>query len=54
MLADNTNKHLSIEGIGENAGFKSNSKFHQKFKSLEGLAPRQYRDNALKSNPRTE
>jgi len=49
MLADPAHKHLSVEGIGEIAGFKSNSNFHKKFKSLVGLTPNQFRDRALKS-----
>ncbi len=51
MLQDTAHKHLSVEGIGEFAGFKSNSNFHKKFKSLVGLTPNQFRDRALKNKP---
>jgi AraC-like DNA-binding protein len=51
MLQDTKHKHLSVEGIGEIAGFKSNSHFHKKFKSLVGLTPNQFRDIAFKSKP---
>jgi tetratricopeptide (TPR) repeat protein len=50
MLADKSQGHISVEGIGELAGFKSNSNFHKKFKSMVGLTPNQYRDRAYKKN----
>ncbi|MCX6250868.1 MAG: AraC family transcriptional regulator [Bacteroidetes bacterium] len=49
MLQDTSLKHLSVEGIGEVAGFKSNSNFHKKFKTLVGLTPNQFRDRAVKN-----
>jgi AraC-like DNA-binding protein len=54
MLQDTAYKHLSVEGIGEFAGFKSNSNFHKKFKSLVGLTPNQFRERALKDKPVSE
>lgn len=44
-------KHLSVEGIGEMTGFKSNSNFHKKFKSIVGMTPNQFRERALKTGP---
>lgn len=48
LLADHSNKHLSMEGIGEMAGFNNNATFHRKFKSLVSLTPKQFREKALK------
>ena len=42
-------KHISIEGIGEMSGFKTNANFHKHFKELVQLTPKQFRDRALKS-----
>ncbi len=42
-------KHLSVEGIGELTGFKSNSNFYKRFKSVVGMTPNQFRERALKS-----
>jgi len=52
LLADPTNKHLSVEGIGEMAGFNNNATFHRKFKSSVSLTPKQFRDKALASVPK--
>lgn len=54
LLTDPSMSHLSIEGIGEMAGFKSNSNFHKKFKNLVGVTPSQFRDNVIlnKMTPR--
>lgn len=49
MLQDVNYKHMSVEGIGNLAGFKSNSNFHRQFKTLVGVTPSQYREMALKS-----
>jgi AraC-like DNA-binding protein len=54
MLQNISHKHLSVEGIGEYAGFKSNSNFHKKFKSLVGLTPNQFRERALRNKPVSE
>ena len=48
LLSDPSKTHLSVEGIGELAGFKSNATFHKKFKSLLHLTPQQFRSKALK------
>jgi len=39
-------KHLSVEGIGEMAGFKSNSNFYKRFKNKVGMTPHQFREKA--------
>jgi len=39
-------KHLSVEGIGEMAGFKSNSNFYKRFKNTVGMTPHQFREKA--------
>ncbi|MBN1338681.1 MAG: AraC family transcriptional regulator [Bacteroidales bacterium] len=44
-------RHLSVEGIGEMTGFKSNSNFHKRFKNLVGMTPNQFRERALKTGP---
>lgn len=49
LLADESKKHLSVEGIGETCGFKSNSTFHSKFKTLVGVTPNSFRQEAVKS-----
>lgn len=40
--------HLSVEAIGEMAGFKSNSNFYKRFKNVVGLTPHQFREMAEK------
>ena len=45
LLADHTNKHLSIEGIGQMAGFKSMSTFFTCFKKYTGITPSYFRDS---------
>lgn len=40
--------HLSVEGIGEMAGFKSNSNFYKRFKNAVGMTPHQFREMAQK------
>lgn len=42
--------HLSVEGIGEMAGFKSNSNFHKKFKTIVGMTPNQFRERVQKTS----
>jgi AraC-like DNA-binding protein/Tfp pilus assembly protein PilF len=46
MLNDKSYAHISVEGIGEMAGFKSNSNFHKKFKRLVGVTPSLFRERA--------
>jgi tetratricopeptide (TPR) repeat protein len=48
LMADSNNKHLSVEGIGEMAGFKNNATFHRQFKNLVNLTPKQFREKAQK------
>lgn len=40
--------HLTVEAIGEMAGFKSNSNFHKRFKKVVGMTPHQFREVAQK------
>jgi AraC-like DNA-binding protein len=40
--------HISLEGIGELAGFKSNSNFYKRFKNMVGMTPYQFRERARK------
>jgi YesN/AraC family two-component response regulator len=40
--------HLSIEGIGELSGFKSNSNFYKRFKNMVGMTPSLFRERARK------
>lgn len=40
--------HFSVEGIGEMAGFKSNSNFYKRFKNAVGMTPSQFREMAQK------
>jgi len=46
FLLDPDNNHISVEGIGKMAGFKSNSTFHKNFKFLTGLTPNYFRNNS--------
>lgn len=48
-LNDSKYKHISVEGIGEMTGFKSNSNFYKRFKNVVGMTPNQFRELALKS-----
>ncbi|MCD4735914.1 MAG: tetratricopeptide repeat protein [Bacteroidales bacterium] len=48
LLTNPEKNHISVEGIGQLAGFKSNSTFHEKFKKLVGLTPHQFRSRVLK------
>lgn len=48
QLADPQNKHLSIEGISQNAGFSSISSFNSLFKKQTGLTPSYFRKNIAK------
>jgi len=48
LLSDPSKTHLSVEGIGELAGFKTNATFHKKFKNILNLTPQQFRSKALK------
>jgi len=43
ILKDQNSKHLSIEGIGLNAGFKSRSAMYAAFKKKLGLSPGHFR-----------
>ena len=45
-LLDPDNNHISVEGIGKMAGFKSNSSFHKNFKFITGLTPNYFRNNS--------
>jgi len=48
LLSDPASHHLSVEGIGQMAGFKSNSTFHKQFKNHVGVTPNEFREKALK------
>lgn len=43
LLTDPSEDHISIDGIGKMAGFKSSSVFFKRFKSMTGLTPDYYR-----------
>nr|NQU90798.1 tetratricopeptide repeat protein [Bacteroidota bacterium] len=43
LLSDGRYDHISIEGIGEMAGFNSKATFHSNFKSSIGVTPSYYR-----------
>jgi len=45
-LLDPTLGHLTIFGIATDAGFKSKATFNRLFKSMTGVTPKQYRDQA--------
>lgn len=48
LLKDNNHQYLSIEGIGENSGFKSNSAFYRAFKKHVNTTPLQFqKENSL-------
>jgi AraC-like DNA-binding protein len=53
LLASHKHKHLSVEGIGQMSGFRSNSTFHKKFKSVVGITPNDFRDKALRTTHHT-
>lgn len=44
LILDPTNKTISLEGIGQLSGFKSNSTFYKAFKSEMHQTPKQYAD----------
>jgi len=46
LLTDPENGNITIEGIGQMAGFKSNSLFHKKFKSNTGITPLFFREKS--------
>lgn len=46
LLKDASNQHLSIEGIGELAGFNSKATFYASFKKLCGVSPTIFRDQS--------
>jgi YesN/AraC family two-component response regulator len=50
-LNDTNFKHISVEGIGEMTGFKSNSNFYKRFKDLVGMTPKEFRERAMKIEP---
>lgn len=39
------NEHFTLEGIGQECGFKSNSTFYTTFKKLTGLTPAKYKNS---------
>ena len=45
LLIDSSLKHLSIEGIGELAGFNSKATFYAAFKKMCGVSPSTYQDS---------
>jgi len=47
-LVDPKNKHLTIFGIAQESGFKSNSRFNYLFKKHTGLTPKQYQKQHAK------
>jgi len=47
MLLNNQYNHLSILGIGMEAGFNSKSTFNAVFKKLSGLTPREFQEQYL-------
>jgi len=51
-LNDPNLKYISVEGIGEMTGFKSNSNFYKRFKDLVGMTPNEFRERAMKIESR--
>jgi len=49
LLTDPENENITIEGIGQMAGFKSNSLLHKKFKSNTGITPLFFREKSKSS-----
>ncbi len=47
-LLDPQNKHMTIQGIAQNAGFASLSRFSQHFKQYKGLTPGQFQRQHMK------
>ena len=45
ILADPSKKHISIEGVGQMAGFNSRSTFFTCFKKNTGLSPSYFRES---------
>lgn len=45
MLADRKFAHISVEGIGEMAGYASRVVFYKNFKKITGLSPSYFRDS---------
>ncbi len=42
LMKNNTNTNLTIEGVGRNSGFASNSNFYAAFRQVTGLTPNQW------------
>ncbi|GMN10664.1 hypothetical protein MTsPCn9_23610 [Croceitalea sp. MTPC9] len=38
-----SNQHLTLEAIGQECGFKSNSTFYSAFKKIKGLTPAKFK-----------
>jgi AraC-like DNA-binding protein len=50
LLESNQYNHLSILGIGYEAGFNSKTAFNTTFKKITGLTPKEYKDRVDKRN----
>ena len=48
LLSDPKNKNITMEGVGQMSGFKSNSSFHKKFKDITGITPLYFRESLQK------
>ena len=48
-LIDPTKQNLTHLAIGQGAGFNSQSSFYNHFKKKEGMTPKKYKDNVLKT-----